>query len=165
MTSYEFLRRDRSKPRRLDEAKHVGRHRHAHVVTAAQKLPTDGGAGLDIAASSIACQRKFHRRNLTRGDAYTSKRANWPCRYRSAHALRLTLPLVVIGIKPRVPETRSARLDCVTLAVSPMKRWGVVNGVLTRGDPAHLRGIDAIGFHRRGGICLPASRDRLRVIG
>ncbi len=39
-----------------------------------------------------------------------SKRANWPCRYCSTHAARLTLPLVVIGIEPGDTRTRSATL-------------------------------------------------------
>ena len=52
---------NRSKPRRLDEAKHVRWHRHAHVVASAQQLQSGGGAGLDIAATSIARHHKFHR--------------------------------------------------------------------------------------------------------
>ena len=41
---------------------------------------------------------------------YASKRANWPCRYCSTQADRLTLPLVVIGIEPGGTRTRSATL-------------------------------------------------------
>jgi hypothetical protein len=51
---------DRRKPGRFDEANQVGRDRHDHFVAAAQKLQANGGAGLDIAAKSIGCQRKFH---------------------------------------------------------------------------------------------------------
>ena len=51
---------DRRKPSRLGEANQVRRDGHAHFVPAAQQLTTDGGAGLDIAASSMACQHKFH---------------------------------------------------------------------------------------------------------
>ena len=69
---------DCGKSRRLDEAEHVGRDRHADVVTAAHQLPTDGGAGLDIAATSLARNTIFNpgsnRLNLTRGDAHTFER-------------------------------------------------------------------------------------------
>jgi hypothetical protein len=37
-------------------------------MTSALQLPTNSGAGLDIATTSIAGQHKFHRRNLTRAD-------------------------------------------------------------------------------------------------
>jgi hypothetical protein len=50
---------DRSKPRRLDEAKHVRRDRHAHVVTASQQLPTDGDAGLNITRLPYAATTNF----------------------------------------------------------------------------------------------------------
>ena len=41
-------------------------------MTSAHELTSDGEAGLDIAATPIACHDKFHRRTLTRSDAYTS---------------------------------------------------------------------------------------------
>jgi hypothetical protein len=83
---------DGSKPRRLDEAKHVRRNRHPHVVTAAQQLPTDGDAGFNVAPTSIACHHKLHRRNLTRGDAPTSKQE----RYRLTHGVAVTSPSTMV---------------------------------------------------------------------
>src|ERR1700757_5260303 len=76
---------DRSSPGRLDQAKHVRRDRHAHLVSSAQQLPTEGDAGLDVAPTPITCHHKLHRRNLTRGDAHTSKQE----RYRSTAACTL----------------------------------------------------------------------------
>ena len=55
---------DRVKPGRFDETNQVGRDRHAHFVSSAQQLKAYGGAGLDIAASSVARQGKFHRQRL-----------------------------------------------------------------------------------------------------
>ncbi len=52
---------DRRKSSRLDEANQVGRDSHAHFVPSAQQLTTDSSARLDIAASSITGQHKFHR--------------------------------------------------------------------------------------------------------
>src|ERR1700744_619352 len=51
---------DRRNPSRLDEANNVWRDSHAHVVPSAQQLAPDGGAGLDIAASSPHRQHKPH---------------------------------------------------------------------------------------------------------
>jgi hypothetical protein len=52
---------DRRKPRRLHEANQIGWNRHAHFVPSPQQLQTDGGAGLDVTASSIGGQDNFHR--------------------------------------------------------------------------------------------------------
>ena len=57
---------DRRKPSRLGEANLVRRDSHAHFVPSTQQLTADSDAGLDIAASSIACQHKFHRGDRSR---------------------------------------------------------------------------------------------------
>ena len=60
---------DRSKPRRLDEAKHVRRHCYAHVVTSAQQFTADGCAGLNVAATSVPDQHNSHARKPIRSAA------------------------------------------------------------------------------------------------
>ncbi len=52
---------DRRKPGRLGEGDQVRRDGHAHVVPAAPQLTPESHAGLDIAASSVERQHKFHR--------------------------------------------------------------------------------------------------------
>ena len=54
---------DCSKPGRLHEPNQVGWNRHAHLVPSPQQFQTDGGAGLDVAASSMGGQDNFHRRS------------------------------------------------------------------------------------------------------
>ncbi len=50
----------RREPGRLDQRDQIGRHGQANVVPAALQFAAHGRAGLDIAASSIARQGKFH---------------------------------------------------------------------------------------------------------
>ncbi len=52
---------DRSKPDRLDEVDQVRWDRHAHDMASSLQLETDGGAGLDVAASSMGGQYDLHR--------------------------------------------------------------------------------------------------------
>jgi len=51
---------DGSKASRLDEADEIGRDRHPHRVPTALQLTRDGGARLDVAPSSVACDGKLH---------------------------------------------------------------------------------------------------------
>jgi hypothetical protein len=52
--------RDRRNASRLDEPNHVWCDSHANLVPAAQQLAAESDARLDIATTSVACQREFH---------------------------------------------------------------------------------------------------------
>ena len=82
----------RRKPSRLGEADQVGRDGHAHVMASAQELTPDNDGGLDIAATSIACQHKFHR-------------AFWPFSRRARRQRHGHWSLLPV---PRLPTGRSA---------------------------------------------------------
>jgi hypothetical protein len=59
---------------------------------------------LQVASGNVHRLTRLELQNFTHADAYPPKRANGSCRYCSTHAARRTLPLVVIGIEPVVPE-------------------------------------------------------------
>src|SRR6185312_11077748 len=89
---------DRRKSRRLDEANKVGRNGHTDFVPSSQQFAANCSGRLDIAASSVACQSKFHygyKAGLGISTVGASASSSWRSRVRTDE---------------RVPTERSSRL-------------------------------------------------------